>query len=189
MQSVFNSVKGTALGVAEYLTPVLKVRIRRAVDFFLHCYYRLFCLCVGVEISGNGSSNSWGVRGSRWTSCAPLSDLAMGDGRRVQDQAVPSERYTFMTNRIFCSMTSQALFTFYWLLIRPFDSQTNNSLSLVMWRVIDVANRWSMSARRPWSRTMGQTGTKDGWRLTTLTRATWRSWKTTCVRWHWIVRR
>lgn len=25
MQSVFNSVKGTALGVAEYLTPVLKV--------------------------------------------------------------------------------------------------------------------------------------------------------------------
>lgn len=28
MQSVFNSVKGTALGVAEYLTPVLKVRIK-----------------------------------------------------------------------------------------------------------------------------------------------------------------
>lgn len=26
MQSVLNSVKGTALGVAEYLTPVLKVR-------------------------------------------------------------------------------------------------------------------------------------------------------------------
>lgn len=26
MQSVFNTVKGTALGVAEYLTPVLKVR-------------------------------------------------------------------------------------------------------------------------------------------------------------------
>lgn len=25
MQSVFNTVKGTALGVAEYLTPVLKV--------------------------------------------------------------------------------------------------------------------------------------------------------------------
>lgn len=25
MQSVFNSVKGTALGVAEFLTPVLKV--------------------------------------------------------------------------------------------------------------------------------------------------------------------
>lgn len=25
MQSVLNSVKGTALGVAEYLTPVLKV--------------------------------------------------------------------------------------------------------------------------------------------------------------------
>jgi hypothetical protein len=27
MQSVINSVKGTALGVAEYLTPVLKVCI------------------------------------------------------------------------------------------------------------------------------------------------------------------
>lgn len=27
MQSVLNSVKGTALGVAEYLTPVLKVSI------------------------------------------------------------------------------------------------------------------------------------------------------------------
>lgn len=29
MQNVINSVKGTALGVAEYLTPVLKVRFRR----------------------------------------------------------------------------------------------------------------------------------------------------------------
>lgn len=29
MQSVFNSVKGTALGVAEYLTPVLKVSMIR----------------------------------------------------------------------------------------------------------------------------------------------------------------
>lgn len=27
MQSVINSVKGTALGVAEYLTPVLKVNL------------------------------------------------------------------------------------------------------------------------------------------------------------------
>lgn len=37
MQSVINTVKGTALGVAEYLTPVLKV-------FFNYLFYNyLFC--------------------------------------------------------------------------------------------------------------------------------------------------
>lgn len=32
MQSVLNSVKGTALGVAEYLTPVLKVCIFNVIS-------------------------------------------------------------------------------------------------------------------------------------------------------------
>lgn len=34
MQSVINSVKGTALGVAEYLTPVLKVIFELYFPFF-----------------------------------------------------------------------------------------------------------------------------------------------------------
>lgn len=36
MQSVLNTVKGTALNVAEYLTPVLKVRILIAKKSFHH---------------------------------------------------------------------------------------------------------------------------------------------------------
>lgn len=48
MQSVINSVKGTALGVAEYLTPVLKVRIvlliiSHYVLLFLHLFI-IFCI-------------------------------------------------------------------------------------------------------------------------------------------------
>lgn len=34
MQSVINSVKGTALGVAEYLTPVLKVCLTIQIYIF-----------------------------------------------------------------------------------------------------------------------------------------------------------
>ena len=33
MQDVINKMKGTALGVAEYLTPVLKVRSSRSFEF------------------------------------------------------------------------------------------------------------------------------------------------------------
>lgn len=39
MQSVINSVKGTALAVGEYLTPVLKVNDETLKAFFVFNYY------------------------------------------------------------------------------------------------------------------------------------------------------
>lgn len=68
MQDVINKVKGTALGVAEYLTPVLKVRYKifylienPAVQF---CFFSLifnqfreltiFSVNIGVKVSRNG---------------------------------------------------------------------------------------------------------------------------------------
>lgn len=69
MQDVINKVKGTALGVAEYLTPVLKVRYKifylienPAVQF---CFFfslifnqfrelTIFSVNIGVKVSRNG---------------------------------------------------------------------------------------------------------------------------------------
>jgi len=37
MQNIFNSVKSSALGVAEYLTPVLKVKLKPPIPAFYIC--------------------------------------------------------------------------------------------------------------------------------------------------------
>ena len=60
MQDVINKMKGTALGVAEYLTPVLKVRSRPLLGFRcgglsvreLICYSPAF---IGIKVSRNWS--------------------------------------------------------------------------------------------------------------------------------------
>ena len=49
MQDVINKMKGTALGVAEYLTPVLKVRDSSSYSF--SCDSRASSYCV-TTISG-----------------------------------------------------------------------------------------------------------------------------------------
>ena len=55
MQSVINSVKGTALGVAEYLTPVLKVAKNIPYINLDYCY-QLFI--TGFQIQGDWGLNS-----------------------------------------------------------------------------------------------------------------------------------
>lgn len=54
MQSVLNSVKGTALGVAEYLTPVLKVSVVEHiahVQSYRHKMNNIHEILPGIEIS------------------------------------------------------------------------------------------------------------------------------------------
>ena len=62
MQDVINKMKGTALGVAEYLTPVLKVRSRPSLRFrFLYGklslreLIRYFPAFIGIKVSRNWS--------------------------------------------------------------------------------------------------------------------------------------
>lgn len=54
MQSVLNSVKGTALGVAEYLTPVLKVSVLDHISHVLsyrHQMNNIYEIISGIKIS------------------------------------------------------------------------------------------------------------------------------------------
>lgn len=94
MQNVINSVKGTALGVAEYLTPVLKVR------------YRLIFKAppskirneTGIQVPRDRGAHARGVRGGRGPPRAPLPDMAVGRRRRVESQTVPAQEQTVLNH-------------------------------------------------------------------------------------------
>lgn len=72
MQNVINSVKGTALGVAEYLTPILKVQNSPLLKTKLKSSPIL-----GIEISRNWRLNTRRIRSRRRSLGAPLPDMAM----------------------------------------------------------------------------------------------------------------
>lgn len=111
MQSVINSVKGTAHGVAEYLTPVLKVRINNSSLFKYSMinpfFFRNFLIFYRRQESrfretGVLTPEEFVAAGDHLVHHCPTWQWATGDQDRIKSY-LPKNKQFLLTRNVPCS--------------------------------------------------------------------------------------
>lgn len=100
MQNVFNSVKGTALGVAEYLTPVLKVSTytKKNNEHFLCCIWQES----KFRETGVLTPEEFVAAGDHLVHHCPTWQWAAGDESKSKPY-LPKEKQFLVTRNVPCS--------------------------------------------------------------------------------------